>query len=145
MQIQLTTTTRIATLFAAISMTACSPSDQDQAKKAATDTAATVEQKTRAARVEAGKELEKAKVAATETGAKVTAKVDDAMITTRVKTELAKDSVLSAIKVNVDTESGRVSMKGTAPSKESREQATALARNVTGVVSVDNQLTVSKY
>lgn len=145
MQTQSTTTTFIAAIFAAISMAACSPPDQDQAKKAVTDTAATVERKTRAVGVEAGKELEKAKVAVGETGAKVTAKVDDAMITTRVKTELAKDSVLSAVNVNVDTESGRVSMKGTAPSKESREQATALARNVTGVVSVDNQLTVSKY
>ncbi len=115
MQAQLTTTTCIAALFAAIAMTACSPSDEAEAKKAAA-----------------------------EAGAKVSAKVDDAMVTTRVKTELAKDSVLSAMTVDVDTDSGRVSLKGTAASKESREQATALARNVAGVVSVDNQLTVSK-
>ncbi len=144
MQAHLTTATCIASLVAAIAFTACSPRDQADAKKAATDTAATVEQKTRAAGAEASKELDKAKVVAAETGAKVSAKVDDAMITANVKTELAKDSVLSAVKVNVDTESGRVSLKGTAPSKESREQATALARNVTGVISVDNQLAVSK-
>jgi hyperosmotically inducible periplasmic protein len=144
MQTHLATTTCIAALFAAIATTACSPRDQAEAKKAATDSAATAEQETRDAGAEAGKEIEKVKVAVAETGAKLSAKVDDAMITASVKTELAKDSALSAVKINVDTESGRVSLKGTAPSKESREQATALARNVTGVVSVDNQLTVSK-
>ncbi|HEY9237973.1 MAG TPA: BON domain-containing protein [Burkholderiaceae bacterium] len=75
-------------------------------------------------------------------GAKMGDKIDDAMITSSVKTELAKDSNLSASKINVDTSQGRVLLKGSAPSPEAREHATTLARNVKGVTSVDNQLKV---
>ena len=73
---------------------------------------------------------------------KMGAKIDDAMITTSVKAELAKDANLSAMKINVDTNQGRVMLKGKAPSNEAREHATTLAQNVKGVVAVDNQLTV---
>jgi len=69
-------------------------------------------------------------------------KVADAMITTAVKAELAKDSALSALRINVDTDSGRVALKGTAPDANAKDRATKLASTVKGVVSVDNQLTV---
>jgi osmotically-inducible protein OsmY len=69
-------------------------------------------------------------------------KVADAVITTSVNAELAKDSSLSALKINVDTANGRVALRGTAPSEAARERATQLASNVKGVVSVDNQLSV---
>jgi osmotically-inducible protein OsmY len=69
-------------------------------------------------------------------------KVDDAVITTTVKTEMAKDSELSAMQVNVDTDNGRVALRGTAPSMAAKEHATTLAAGVKGVASVDNQLTV---
>lgn len=72
------------------------------------------------------------------------AKVADARITTSVNAELAKDKALSAMSINVDTENGRVALKGTAPTPEARERATVLASAVDGVVSVDNQLTVEK-
>ena len=76
-------------------------------------------------------------------GAKISDTVSDAVITTSVNAELAKDSELSALKINVDTDAGRVALKGTAPSEAAREHATALAGGVKGVVSVDNQLTVA--
>lgn len=69
-------------------------------------------------------------------------KVSDALITTSVKAELAKDSKLSALAISVDTDSGRVALKGTAPDSESKDRATKLAAGVKGVVSVDNQLSV---
>jgi osmotically-inducible protein OsmY len=69
-------------------------------------------------------------------------KVADAVITTSVNAELAKDPALSALHINVDTDAGRVALKGTAPDAAAKERATQLASAVKGVVSVDNQLTV---
>ena len=68
--------------------------------------------------------------------------VKDAAITAAINAELARDEALSAIKVNVDTNAGKVLLRGTAPTAVAREKATALARHVDGVVSVDNQLQI---
>jgi hyperosmotically inducible protein len=68
--------------------------------------------------------------------------VDDATITAKVNAELARDDQLSALKIDVDTENGRVALKGSAPTAQARERAESLAMSVEGVVSVDNQLTV---
>jgi len=73
---------------------------------------------------------------------KIGDKVSDAVITTTVKAEIAKDSSLSAMRINVDTDSGRVVLRGTAPNAQARDHATALASSVKGVVSVDNQLAI---
>ncbi len=70
-------------------------------------------------------------------------KMKDAAITTKVNAELARDNDLSALKIDVDTSDGRVVLKGTAPSAAARDRATSVAQGVEGVVSVDNQLTVS--
>ena len=86
--------------------------------------------------------MDRAGNAAENAGTKMSDKIDDAMITTSVKAELAKDANLSATRINVDTTQGRVMLKGTAPSNEAREHATTLAKNVKGVVAVDNQLKV---
>ncbi|GAB2522409.1 MULTISPECIES: BON domain-containing protein [unclassified Simplicispira] len=66
----------------------------------------------------------------------------DAGITAQVKAGLAKDSDLSALKIDVDTRSGVVTLNGTAPSDAARERAAAIAREVKGVTSVINHLTV---
>jgi len=75
-------------------------------------------------------------------GAAAVDKVDDAMITTKVKAGLAADKDLSAIKIEVDTKDGVVTLTGPAPSASAREHATELAKNVKGVTSVNNNLTV---
>lgn len=75
---------------------------------------------------------------------KVGTALDDAGITTAVNAELAKDKDLSALKINVDTSAGKVTLKGTAPSAAAKDHATALAQGVKGVTSVDNQLTIGK-
>ena len=54
-------------------------------------------------------------------------KAKDAVITSSVNAQLAKDSQLSALRINVDTTDGRVALKGTAPDTASRERATLLA------------------
>ena len=71
-------------------------------------------------------------------------KTRDAAITTAVNAELLRDSKLSALKINVDTTDGRVVLRGIAPDTASRERATVLAKVVSGVVSVENALTVSR-
>lgn len=83
-----------------------------------------------------------AKEAAKEAGAAVSATVDDAAITASVSAGLAKDPDLSAIKINVDTKAGAVSLKGPAPTAAARVRAEEIAKGVQGVTSVDNQLEV---
>lgn len=75
-------------------------------------------------------------------GAGAMDKVDDATITTKVNAALAADKDLAAIKIDVDTKNGVVTLTGPAPSADARERATDLAKNVKGVSSVNNQLTV---
>jgi osmotically-inducible protein OsmY len=75
-------------------------------------------------------------------GAAAGDKVDDASITAKVNAELASDKDLSAIKIDVDTKNGVVTLTGPAPSASARERATEIARNVKGVSSVNNKLTV---
>jgi hyperosmotically inducible periplasmic protein len=70
-------------------------------------------------------------------------KVDDAMITTSVNASLAKDPDLSAIKINVDTKDGVVTLNGPAPTAAAKDKAAELAKQVKGVASVNNQLVVS--
>ena len=68
--------------------------------------------------------------------------VDDALITTAVKGELARDPKLNALAIDVDTHAGRVLLRGSAPDDGSRLRATTLAAGTKGVSGVDNQLVV---
>lgn len=69
-------------------------------------------------------------------------KVDDASITAKVNAALAADKDLSAVRIDVDTKNGVVTLTGPAPTPEASAQATKLAKNVKGVTSVNNKLTV---
>lgn len=69
-------------------------------------------------------------------------KVDDAAITASVNASLAKDPDLSAMKINVDTKSGVVTLKGPAPTAAAKDRATSLAQAVDGVAGVNNNLEV---
>jgi hypothetical protein len=99
-------------------------------------------------RLDAGIQATQQKVdAAAQQGAlatqQVAATLDDAGITTAVKTALAADPALSALKIEVDTHDGVVRLSGPAPDAKSRERAGVLAAAPQGVRSVDNQLTVA--
>lgn len=83
-----------------------------------------------------------AKEAIKDAGASIAATVDDASITAAVSAGLAKDADLSAIKINVDTKAGAVSLSGPAPTAAAKARAEEIAKNVKGVTSVDNQLEV---
>ncbi|MES2990876.1 MAG: BON domain-containing protein [Pseudomonadota bacterium] len=124
MKQRILTMTTIGAMVATMALAGCDRREQAAAKN---DTAVA---------------MDRAGNAAENAGTKMSDKIDDAMITTSVKAELAKDANLSATRINVDTTQGRVMLKGTAPSNEAREHATTLAKNVKGVVAVDNQLKV---
>jgi len=69
--------------------------------------------------------------------------IDDATITAQVNAGLAKDPDLSALKINVDTVNGKVTLNGPAPSTVARDRAETIVKSVTGVTSVNNQLVVT--
>ena len=69
---------------------------------------------------------------------------DDAVITSKVNTRYAKDDLVSAIDVNVDTENGRVTLRGHVSSQAAHDRAISIARAVSGVRSVHSQLSIIK-
>lgn len=73
---------------------------------------------------------------------KLVSVVGDASITAGVKAALAADPALSALKIDVSTHDGVVSLEGPAPDEKSRERAATLAAAPDGVVRVDNRLLV---
>jgi hyperosmotically inducible periplasmic protein len=133
-----------AAVLAAFTLAGCNKTDSN-----ANDMVSQTEQKAKQIGAEASKGVAEVKEAgrdlaqdAKQAGVEVADKVSDAVITSSVKAELVKDPSLSALKVNVDTDAGRVLLQGTAPSSTARDQAMKLAQAVKGVVSVDNQLKV---
>ncbi|NKI93606.1 BON domain-containing protein [Rhizobacter sp. SG703] len=145
------TTTAAAVLLAGVALTGCGKRESAESTAANSNDSviAQAEQKGRDMQADASRGMDQAKQAGRDVAQDAKAatdkagdKVADAVITTTVNAELAKDSSLSALKINVDTDNGRVALRGTAPSEAARERATQLASNVKGVVSVDNQLSV---
>ena len=94
MKLRLTSAT-FCTAVAALALSACSPQDQTDAKRIANDTVAQAGVQAKVAASGVAEGLAQAKVAASEVAAKVGDKIDDAVITTAVKTELAKDASLN--------------------------------------------------
>ena len=68
--------------------------------------------------------------------------VDDVAITAQVSAGLAKDPALSALKIDVDTRNGVVTLNGPAPTLDAKDRATGIAQGVKGVSSVVNLLTI---
>jgi hyperosmotically inducible periplasmic protein len=139
-----TLATLLSAVLAAVSLVACNRSDDGRTVGQKMDSAvAKVEQKTDEMKADAKVAGERAKEGTAGAVDTMAAKTKDAAITTSVNAELAKDSQLSALRINVDTVDGKVALRGTAPDTVSRDRATSLAKGVDGVKSVDNQLTVS--
>lgn len=68
--------------------------------------------------------------------------IDDATITTRVKTAFVNDPVVGALRIDVDTFKGVVTLSGRVKSKEEEAQAIALARKINGVTDVKSTLQI---
>jgi len=70
--------------------------------------------------------------------------VDDATITTKVKTKLLQDSVLSGFAISVNTFEGGVTLNGAVDSVKIKERAGLLTRSVNGVREVNNLLKIKQ-
>ncbi|HVL65827.1 MAG TPA: BON domain-containing protein [Vicinamibacterales bacterium] len=68
--------------------------------------------------------------------------IDDATITTRVKTSFINDPVVGALRIDVDTFKGVVTLSGRVKSKEEEAKAIALARQIKGVTEVKSTLVI---
>jgi osmotically-inducible protein OsmY len=126
-----------------MSVVACSKTSEDATAGEKLDSAiARTEQNANEAKADVKQEMSELKQDMKDAGHTVASAVDDASITAGVNAELAKDDKLSALKIDVDTKSGKVLLTGKAPDPESRERATRLAANVKGVTDVDNKLEI---
>ena len=68
--------------------------------------------------------------------------VDDSVITTKVKSLLAKDEFLKSFQISVESRKGVVLLSGWVDSRDSVNRAGQIAQSVTGVRSVKNSLMV---
>ncbi|MDD2321228.1 MAG: BON domain-containing protein [Geobacteraceae bacterium] len=80
--------------------------------------------------------------AATRTHESTGGYVDDTAITTKVKTAIFTDSDLKVFQINVETFKGVVQLSGFVDSQKMATKAAEVARGVSGVVSVKNNLIV---
>ncbi len=148
-------------LAAATSLAACQRSDDTRtAGQKVDDTIAKVEQKTAEIKSDvrdaardakqaganaaqgAADKVSEAKQATVNVAEAAADKVKDAVITSNVKSRLGSDPSLSGLVVTVDTQNGRVALRGSAPDSAAAGRAASIASAVDGVVSIDNQLAV---
>jgi osmotically-inducible protein OsmY len=66
--------------------------------------------------------------------------VDDTVITTKLKGLILNEPMLKSAEINVETFKGRVQLSGFVSNKASMDKAVELARGVTGVGSVTNDM-----
>lgn len=90
--------------------------------------------------LEKGGRIVRAKAAVA--GEKIGTAADNARIVTLIKTKYVTDSDLSALKIDVDADSGLVTLKGTVTSPELIGRAIVLALDTQGVAQVVSLLTV---
>ena len=149
---------RIASILAvsalALGLAACSKTEEPTVGQRLDSAVEKTEQAAADARVKAEGAMQRAenKMEQGAASAEATAKdaanaakgaMDDAAITAQVSAGLAKDPDLSAVKINVDTVNGKVTLNGPAPSTVARDRAETIAKGVSGVTSVSNQLVVT--
>lgn len=138
---------RIASILAisalALGLAACSKTEEPTVGQRLDSAIEKTEQSAADARVKAEGALQSAEIKMEQGANKVKSAMDDATITAQVSAGLAKDPDLSAMKINVDTVNGKVTLNGPAPSAVARDRAEAIAKGVSGVTSVSNQLVVT--
>lgn len=71
-------------------------------------------------------------------------KVDDAIVTTEVKAALIADATIKSLDIAVVTRKGEVQLSGFVDNQTQIERAIGVARGVSGVQSVSNQMNIKK-
>jgi osmotically-inducible protein OsmY len=69
--------------------------------------------------------------------------IDDTTITTRVKTAMLNDPAVGGLRIDVDTFKGAVTLSGAVKNQAEKEQAITLARRVSGVTEVKDNLQIT--
>ncbi|MCB5185703.1 BON domain-containing protein [Methylobacillus gramineus] len=78
-------------------------------------------------------------------GDPIETKLSDSVVTTKVKAAFAKDKLVSATDIKVETDSaGLVQLSGTAKSKKESDHAAKLAKSIKGVTAVKNDIVVAE-
>lgn len=77
-------------------------------------------------------------------GSSLSQRFDDATLTAMVKSKLLWNSNTEGLDINVDTQNGVVTLKGSARTAEAKELAGHLAQNTEGVERVNNHLSISE-
>jgi hyperosmotically inducible protein len=71
--------------------------------------------------------------------------IDDSVLTAKVKAELIKNEETKAHQINVETKQGVVQLSGFVDSASAKATAASVAKSVTGVKDVKNELSVKSY
>jgi hyperosmotically inducible periplasmic protein len=69
--------------------------------------------------------------------------VEDDRVETYVRARFQADDSIRASDIDVSSQNGRVTLRGTVPSDEARQRAVASAREASGAQSIDDQLVVA--
>jgi osmotically-inducible protein OsmY len=138
------TATMLAVLAMAAALGGCNRRDDSQTAGQKVDAAVSkADQKLDEAKASAEKTISDAKTATTDAMSSAATVVNDTAITAAVKSSLSADAGLKTSDLGVETREGRVTLRGMAADKSTRERAVQLATAVKGVVGVDDQLTVA--
>lgn len=134
----------VPALALALTLGGCDSRDDSRTPGQQVDAAiAKTEQKVDAAKAEIKREAEQAKQATGAATVAVATAVSDTATTAAIKARLATDKELKAVDISVETQGGRVALRGTAPSQPALERAVQIAGAVQGVMAVDNHLSVA--
>jgi hyperosmotically inducible protein len=129
----------VGAALVALTLVGCNQRDDSStAGKKADSAMANTDATADAAKAELQRDADKIK----ESTARAVTAVEDTAITAGIKAKLATDSDLKTLDISVETASGRATLRGKAPDAAAQARATQLAAAVSGVTSVDNQLTV---
>ena len=90
----------------------------------------------------AGDKMDEASRNLSEQGEKAGDAIDDAAITTKVKAAILAEPGLKVLQIDVDTKHGVTTLSGAVDSHASIDKAKEVTAAVTGVKSVENNLTV---
>ena len=134
----------VAAVAATVSLTACNRPGQESVGQKVDGSIAEIKSATKELGADASAAAQDAKAATAKAAGDMSGTAKDIAITAKINAALAADDKLSALRIDVDTKDGRVTINGTAPDAASRDRAKTLAAAVDGVVAVDNRLSVGK-
>ena len=134
----------VAAVAATVSLSACNRPGQETVGQKVDGSIAEIKSATKEIGADASAAAQDAKAATAKAADAMSGTAKDILITAKINAALAADDKLSALRIDVDTKDGRVTISGTAPDAASRDRAKTLAAAVEGVVAVDNRLSVGK-